>query len=345
MAPVQTGPTATLGEPNFDPFATGAQQTAPGFAPQQFSTSPLNQTPLYNGTEPYPSQAPPSVFSNGIGQPGLQGPSMRFLQAPRLRHTWIYGDGGNDLQINDIDMSLVFAWPNYLWTNQPLYVVPSFSLHLWDGPDKRPVGNLADLPGSAYSAFLDAGWESDPDMAVGGEVVARVGVFSGFDTFVSDSIRIQGKGLLRLRLTPTVQIRGGVYYVDRLRIKLLPVGGLLWTPNPQTRFDIYFPSPKLSQYMTTVGNTELWWYIAAEYGGGSWTVKRAVNNLTEQIDLNDIRLMMGIEWGASRFFARGRRVGFFEVGWVTDREILYRDRTQDNLRLDDTIMIRGGFGY
>ncbi|MCA9178356.1 MAG: hypothetical protein KDB14_28040 [Planctomycetales bacterium] len=346
-------PNASLGPPVFDPFSTAPPQyqaPAPVLPAQQWPTgTPLQTSPLLNGTEPFPAQNQSALFPNGVlgyqQQPGLAGPSMRFLQAPRLRHAWLHGSGGDELQINETDVSLVFAWPNYLFSQQPLYVVPSFSLVLLDGPDAASKGSLADLPGSVYGAYLDTGWESSPDAQVGGEIGTRVGVFSDFNTFTTDSIRIQGKGLLRLRVTPTVQLRGGVYYVDRLKIKLLPAGGLLWTPNPQTRFDIYFPQPKLAQYMTTVGNTEFWWYIAGEYGGGSWTIKRAVNGLSEQMDLNDIRLMMGIEWGASRFFARGRRVGFFEAGWVTDREILYRKRPIDNLELDDTFMLRGGIAY
>ena len=53
-----------------------------------------------------------------------------------------------------------------------------------------------------------------------------------------------------------------------------PAGGILWRPNPQTYFDIYFPKPKLAQYLYTVGNTDVWWYLNGEIGGGSWTIER-----------------------------------------------------------------------
>ena len=49
-------------------------------------------------------------------------------------------------------------------SGQPVYVVPSFSLHLWDGPTRLPAGKMTDLPGNAYSAFLDTGWESNHDL-------------------------------------------------------------------------------------------------------------------------------------------------------------------------------------
>ena len=85
-------------------------------------------------------------------------PFVRFFQGPRFRHAFIYGNNTPDsLQINDSDLSLAFAVPNFLFSTQPLYVLPSFSLHQWDGPNS-PLP--ADLPSKAYSAFLDAGWQS-----------------------------------------------------------------------------------------------------------------------------------------------------------------------------------------
>lgn len=328
---------------------------APGYGANPYGTAPLGAPgygapgygtdPLLNGTNPYPASAPPSIFPNGMfpqGAPSWQN-STQFM-VPRVRYTWLHGNGGEDLEIHDVDASLVFIWPQFLFTQQPLYVAPSFGLHLWEGP-ARPPGNLADLPGRAFSAYLDAGWQSNPQNAVGAEIGGRVGVFSDFDTYTSDSIRIQGKGLLLLRLTPTVQIKGGVYYVDRIPIKIFPAGGILWTPNPQARFDLNFPNPKISQYLTTVGNTELWWYLAGEYGGGAWTVRRATNMLADEVDLSDIRLSTGIEWGPGQLFQRGRRVGFFEAGWVTRRRIRYHYNPGDDLDLQDTFMLRTGFGY
>jgi hypothetical protein len=251
------------------------------------------------------------------------------------------------VQIHDTDVSLVLTYPNFLFSNQPLYVAPSFSLHLWDGPDtdSAPPPGQPDLPSRAYSAFLDSLWRSDPNLFFGGEAGVRVGIFSDFDTLNSDSLRVMGQGLLRLRVTPTVTARGGVIYVNRNRIKMIPAGGILWQPNPQTRFDIYFPQPKLAQYLTTLGNQDVWWYVAGEYGGGSWTVNRATNDLSERVDINDIRVILGLEWGPQEWFREGRRLGFIEAAWVTEREIRYAQSVADNISLRDTFMLRAGFGY
>ena len=353
LAPVPPPPGGVLGAPVFDPYSTGAGASPGVAAPPPATWGPAAPTgpassawggPGYYNQSPAFPAAPNAVFP---GAPPPQTPrigfltsTMKFFQGPRLRHAWLWGDGGSDLQIHDTDLSLVFAWPNFMFSTQPLYVVPSFSLHLWNGPID-PTGTI-DLPPRAYSGFLDFGWQSSPQVPVGAELGVRLGVYSDFNTITTDSFRIQGKALMLLRTTPTVQLRGGVYYVDRNRVKLLPGGGILWTPNPQVRFDIAFPNPKLSQYLTTVGNSEVWWYLAGEYGGGTWTVERT-SGASDRVDINDIRVLLGVEWGPSEFFRIGRRLAFFEAAWITNRELVFR--SGDRADLNDTFMLRAGFGY
>ncbi len=98
---------------------------------------------------------------------------------------------------------------------------------------------------------------------------------------------------------------------------------MLYQPTPNTRYDIFFPQPKLSQYyFATVGTQDLWGYVSGEYGGGSWTIRRA-NGASDSIDINDLRVMLGVEWGRSDLIRNGRHTGFFEVGYVFDREVEY----------------------
>ncbi len=316
----------------------------------------------YGYTQPgYGYPANPYINNGGILAPGAMGgaspygwnqpgaapwsnspPFIRLFQGPRIRHAFIYGNNGtNALQINDTDASLAFAIPNFLFSNQPVYILPSFSFHQWDGPN---APSPADLPANAYSAFLDSGWQSDPLRLLGAELGVRVGVFSDFNTFTSDSLRVMGRGLARLRLTPTATIKGGVIYLDRNRVKLLPAGGLLWQPNPGTRFDLFFPEPKLAHYLSTVGNFDTWWYLGGYYGGGAWTIERA-NGTKDSIDINDIRLLLGLEWGRNDQIREGRRTGFLEIGYVFNRELLYKNTPAHNIDLDDSFVIRAGLGY
>ena len=298
---------------------------------------------------------PPAAGTNGYFNPGAWNPQgtvfgaggatdqyLRLFQGPRFRHAYLHGDdASNALAINDTDLSLAFVIPNFFFSTQPLYLLPSFSLHQWAGP-KSP--STADLPPLAYSAFLDSGWQSDPARILGAELGLRVGVFSDFSTAIGDSLRIQGRGIGRIRVTPKVTLKGGVLYLDRNRVKLLPAGGVLWQPNPDTRFDLFFPEPKLAHYLATVGTADTWWYVGGYYGGGSWTVKRD-SGVKESMDINDIRLVLGLEWGRNDQMRDGRRIGFFEAGYVFDRELLYKHSTFDNLDLQDTFMLRAGIGF
>ena len=294
----------------------------------------------------YPNGAPSSLFPGGLfGPTGSYSPAFnpyRLIQRARFRHAFLFGGNGLDeVEVNDTDVALAFAFPRFLFSNQPLFVAPSFSFHQWDGPNGSTG---ADLPSNAYSAFLDFGWRSDPNLILGAELNLSVGGFTEFGIFRSESLRVRGRMLGTFRLTPATTFKLGVYYYDRVRIKLLPAGGLLWRPNPFTKVDLIFPQPKISRFVQTVGVYDVWWYVAADYGGGSWTIDRD-DGRPDQVDLNDIRVLTGFEWGPSDRMRSGIRTAFFEFGYVGDRELIYRRNPQDDLRLDDTWMVRLGLGY
>lgn len=301
----------------------------------------------------YPQSSPPVLFPGGAGGGGMPGAyynpfaqlsmpaATKFFQGPRVQYGWLGGgDGATDLGVNELETSLAFAFPNFLWSGQPIYVLPSFSLDLWDGPS----GIAADLPGQVYEAFLDTGWQTDPNNILGLETGLRVGVFTDFDTMNEDSLRIMGKALGKFRLTPRATLKAGVMYIDRNEIKILPAGGLLWQPTPYSRWDIYFPEPKISRYFRTIGTQDVWGYVAGEFGGGSWTIQRA-NGTEDSVDVNDMRLLFGLEWGRSDLIRAGRRTGFLEAGWVFNREVIYDRNPADNFDPDSTFIVRVGIGY
>ncbi|MGV3484278.1 MAG: hypothetical protein ACO1RT_07660, partial [Planctomycetaceae bacterium] len=314
----------------------------PGFGP------PAYGTPSFPA-EAYPAGSPNTLFPGGLfsggsfaGASGGVYTAARRFQGPRVRYGWVHdGDGSSDLEMNELDTSLVFAYPNFLYTGQPLYVVPSFGLHLLDGPDGSTG---ADLPPQLYNAFLDTGWQSDPAQLIGADLGLRVGVFSDFETTNSDSLRVLGKGLVTFRLTPYTTLKAGAYYLDRNEVKWLPAGGLLYQPTPYTRYDLFFPQPKLAHYWRTIGTQDVWAYLAADYGGGAWTITRA-NGEEDNVDINDYRLLAGLEWGRNDLIRMGRHTGFVEVGYVFEREVRYKENPQDDFSPGSTVMIRLGLGY
>ena len=355
--PLGTGPTypiynqPTMGQPQF-PSTIYPNSSPNVLFPSSSGSPPLNSTwNFQNQTNPFGFQQNSFNWNNWWNSAGTNlnygtNQVVRLFQGPRIRHTWLPGTDGfkgkkdNAIETNDTDVSLVFAIPNFLNSTRPLYIIPSYSQHEWEGPSV--VGS--DLPGSAFSAFLDTGWESNPVQTLGIELGARVGVFSAFDAVNSESIRIQGKALGRLRLTPTSTLRAGVFYIDRNKIKLIPAGGILWIPNQDTRFDLFFPEPKLAHYLSTVGNSDIWWYLTGYYGGGAWTIKQT-DGTNDEIDINDIRLMMGLEFGKSDQIRQGFRLGFVEAGYAFNRELIYNVRSSSNLDLQNSFVLRAGFAY
>ncbi|MFO1066784.1 MAG: hypothetical protein U0892_23240 [Pirellulales bacterium] len=118
-------------------------------------------------------------------------------------------------------------------------------------------------------------------------------------------------------------MKGGIVYLDRNKLEFLPAGGILWQPNPATRFDIFFPEPKLAHYLSTIGTYDSWWYVTGNYGGGAWTIKRTSARATRSTSTT-----FGCAWvwnGVAMINCEtGARVGFFEVGYVFNRELIYK---------------------
>jgi hypothetical protein len=334
----------------FDPYSPNGPAAIQFWStPSPPPALPNSVLPANPAAAPYGSQwAPPvvgqpqpqSFFPNGLGwgDPNAAYPyeALRFVHDVRFRDTYL-GTNSNprSLGINDAEVSVTFALPNFLTSGQPLFITPAFAIHSWDGP-KNGVDHL---PGSAYSAYLDLQHSTDPNLQVGAELGARVGVYSDFDSVTSESVRWQGIALGRLQLTPQLALKAGAIYIDRNDIKILPAGGLLWIPNPQLRVDLVFPQPRLSQYVSTVGTHEVWWYVAAEYGGGAWTVTPGPGESFQGVDINDVRVSLGLEWSSPRGFN-----GFLEGGYVFHRYIVYTDPYRE-FDLNSTWMVRAGLSF
>ncbi len=324
----------------YDPY------TAPVAAPQAAFPPP----PAYSPYAPSPyappayspapySSSPSALYPEGIQLP--QAPSfnssqiLKFMQDIRLRWTWLSPMGDNSLGVNDVETNVTFAVP-FFKTTSPLMFTPGFAIHFFEGPVTEAPFD-AELPARTYDAYLDTAWYPQVNNWLSGQLGVRVGAYSDFNTFTTESIRVMGRGLGVIAITPNLQFALGVVYIDRVKIKLLPAGGLIWTPNPDARYEILFPNPKLARRFTTLGNTDLWWYATGEYGGGSWTAD--IDGGSNQFDYNDIRVAGGIETFGFRGFN-----AYFEVGYVWDREIVYRFNLQE-FPASDTIMLRAGIAY
>jgi hypothetical protein len=314
-----------------NPFATPPTDAGSLFADPQssgfWSGGQLNN-PYSNSSQTWSSQSWQRFWQQSDWQ--------KLWHAFRMRHTYIQGGSDNRVQINDTEIATSLSFPNFLGSQMPLTISPGFIFHNWQGPNSN-TGN--DLPGSAYSAYLSFDHSTPLDQQVGGEFNFTTGVYSDFDTFTQHSLRFTAVGLLWYRLSPTSTLKFGVEYLDRVEIKLLPAGGLFWTPDPNTRLSFYFPRPKFAKRFPNFGNTEVWGYVSGEYGGGSWTVQREAG-FSDQVDLNDMRITAGLEWIGVRGIT-----GFGEFGYAFERQLIYRSTAPADDYLGSAILFRGGFAY
>lgn len=324
----------TIDASRFDPYADPAQAQypvavqpgiapAPGALPTDFGQIPATSWPTVGGT-----------VNNGL----------RFLQTAGFEYTWIVSN--DDLGINEIKAWTTFAIPSFFYNNAPLLISPGFNLYLWDGPS----ASGADLPGQTYSSYIDVGWRPQVTPWLRADLGVRVGVFTDFETLNNDSVRFLGRGFGVFDLGPNLEARLGVLYLDRLDTKLLPAGGLVWTPNPDARYEILFPNPRLAHRWFTTDRANWWGYVAAEYGGDTWTIRRSIAGTPDdQFDYRDIRVMIGLErvstvGSGTAAHGCGPRA-YVEVGYVFDREIQYRSFAPLRTKYEDTFMVRGGFRF
>jgi hypothetical protein len=250
------------------------------------------------------------------------------------------GHGEKEFGINDIETYATFAIPFFHNTQTPLLVTPGFAVHLWEGPVTVPPTEMGDLPPVAYDAYLEGAWNPQVTQTFGGELSFRTGVYSDFKHINEHSIRYQGKGLAVLAFSPNVKVKAGVWYIDRNKIKILPAGGLIWTPqgpDGNVVFEILFPNPRIAFRLADYQNTEWWLYGRGEYGGGAWAVTRLDG--PDRVDYNDIRVAVGLE------FIRPRFSGLFEVGGAFEREIIYHSGTPPATYPHPTVFLRGSVAF
>jgi hypothetical protein len=294
------------------------------------------------GATPLPASAPAQFGPmSGVewGVPGAVGEGLRFLQSVQGQYTWLRRGGANGLGVDEAEVWATFAIPSFLYNPAPLLVTPGFGLHMWNGPAGP------DLPAQTYDSYIDLAWQ--PQIPVGGWLQADLGfsagVYTDFDTLNSNSVRFKGRALLSFKTSDTVEWKGGVIYLDRLDVKILPAGGIIWTnhPDPQAqtfRYEIFFPKPKLAHRLWETDLAVWWGYVGGEYGGGSWTIHRLAGG-KDQFDYNDIRVAVGLD----RFSHFGVK-SFVEMAYVFNREVIYRSATP-TFKPSSTVMVRGGFRY
>lgn len=333
--PFSTQPAPAL--PPAAPFSTPGLSPAwdPYATPGAVAPTPVPTTAAPYGAAPFGNSQTPAL---GYPYDDWATKSVKAIQNVSIRTTWINGHGGNGFGMTNADLSVAFAIPNFVNPNMaPLILTPGFNFHLLNGPYVPPP--VHDLPGVVYDAFAQLSWQPQFTERLGADLAFSMGVYSDFQFVDHTSIRYLGRGVGTWTFSPQLKGALGVVYLDRLDKKILPVFGVIWTPNPDTRYELLFPQPKFAQRITNWSNNEIWGYLGGEYGGGQWSFEHAGGGGHDVVNYNDFRVYIGAE-----ALGPGAKRIYFEVGYVFHRNLVYRN-SNSTLFPDDTVMLRAGYSF
>ena len=276
------------------------------------------------------------IANSWPGESGIE-PLIRdhkdgFFQKSGLTMTWLDRGHQEGYGITEFDIFATFAVP-MLTRESPLLITPRFDVRFLNGP------NAPDVPARLYETYVDFTWYpriNDRWMLILGVAPS---IYSDFEQDDSNVFRMTGKGIARFEWVPgELELIMGVLYLNRDDVSVLAAGGLIWTPNSDSRFEILFPTPKLSRRIVCGTDYEDWMYVKGEFGGNTWSIERSTN-ANDRLTLRDYRLLIGLE--RKRDGGAGR---LLEIGYVFARTAEYESATPD-IEPDDTVILRYGFFY
>jgi hypothetical protein len=239
------------------------------------------------------------------------------------------------LGMDDVQLQGIFALPCPT-RESPLVITPGFAVHYLQGPQN------VDLPPQLHEGYAEFRWLSQVTPQWGLDLSLTPGFFSDFNQDSSKAFRLTGHAAAAWTCNENTKIVAGVAYLDRFDVEVIPIGGIVWTPYEDVKFDLIFPHPKISHrirwYSPPGDQVQDWAYVAGESAGDMWAIRRT-DGRDDLVVLSDYRLILGTE----RKVAGGMSARL-EVGYVFGRRIRYSSDTPD-FRPADTVMVRGGLTY
>jgi len=255
-------------------------------------------------------------------------PADRFWYARSISTAWLPKNGSNGFGTTDVPIATSFA-PVWFDDLPALLITPGFGFHFWQAPD------ALELPSTVFDAYVDIAWRTPVTERFGFGFGLTPGVYGDYRQSSPKAFQLTGWGLVDYKLTNTWTVVAGAAVVRQLDMRVLPVGGLIWTPNADSRLELLVPR---SRYVRKVrsfdGGGGAWVYSAFQYGGGSWAVTLP-DDTTALVTISDLRAILGLEWFRNRSMA-----GVAEVGYVFARTISANRVPEFNP--SDTIMLSAG---
>ncbi len=234
-----------------------------------------------------------------------------FVQKIEINSSYIHRDGVDNLGYTSADVGITMVVPLGNIDNL-LVLTPRYEADWVDGP------GFIDVPSYLQAAVLDIGWRK----VFNDRWSLIAGVQPGFfnDRLAEENaFRLGGLAVVTCQMIPEVlAVTLGLAYLDQADFNVVPAVGVTWVPNPDTRFDLNFPKPKIGYRVSHIPFLlEDWVYLAGSFGGGTWAVRRT-SGQDDVLNLRDFRIATGFE----RVLNGG--TGFnVELGYVFSRRLDY----------------------
>lgn len=303
----------------------------------------ISDQPVATGAEESPTfvlppalPAPEAVAAVEVDPDRPPGARDGMFQKITFQGTSLAGGRSADaFGMNDLELKTVLALP-IPSRKYPLIITPRFAAHFLEGPE------ISDLPPRVYDASTQFRWMYRISPQWGLDAAVTPGWYSDFEQSSSKALRVTGYGAVAYTCSPTTKLVLGAAYLDRENLNVLPVGGVIWKPNPDLAFDLVAPRPQISRRIYWDGasgdTVQDWLYLAGELGGGTWAIQRA-NASEDTFTYNDYRVLLGLERKVI-----GGLGGWLEVGYVFGREIEYGSHTP-TVDPPGTVLLRAGATY
>ena len=220
--------------------------------------------------------------------------------------------------------------------NMPL----AFSMHWWSGPKGDGTMYVPDLPARVYDLYIDMNWQTRWSDWLATEFRLAPGLHTDFKVTPPDAFRLRGHAVGMVTLVPELELVLGAEYINRNRVKMLPVVGLLWQPHEDLQCRLVFPHPKVAYCFSHWGKSEFWAYVAGEYGGGTWAYKYLPSEKTDWVEYSDYRVLAGVEHRD----ADDSSHTFLEFGYLFERNINFVSALPDFIP-KDTFLVRVGHRF
>ncbi|MDR3232392.1 MAG: hypothetical protein LBT46_01765 [Planctomycetaceae bacterium] len=314
--------------PSFDPYAAPASTSW---------LSPFTQTTANAATTSPLGQSSSSLNTFDKFAPNTVQAIRRFREATAVDFSFMPGGGkNNSFGLGQIDLQMRLAFPCRFIPNNGgntsgtgwFFIVPGASLTWFDGPLGPP-----DMSANAFGTFLKFGTEPQFNNIFGLKAWGQLGIFSDYHKATSEAFRLSGNLEGTIRLSQQMQIAAGVLYLGRERVRLLPTGGLIYTPNDDLTLRLVFPNPKITKRLWKGQRADISGYISADYCGSTWDIKSI-----GATDYNDIHLGTGLE-----FITPQKIAGYLESGGAFARE-LYTDGHRWN-KAPNVLYLKTGFVF